>query len=551
MSRIKKLRKEAWTEKQHRVETERLRQRREAERAGKRDLFKKAKDDLTRAEKETIAREELLEALEKKFTTTDPGPVFDCVVWFDEEHYNVLIDTDEDGDLTDEKILRPFGVAGEYADFGTEEASLFAVQVYEKGKLLSIVTVSSSHGSHVASIAAAHFPGQPQRNGIAPGAQILSIRIGDVRLGGSSDLTGEMRAVALCARYKADIMNASWGGSSSYQDGSDLSCAIYNMLSEKYGVTAFVSAGNNGPALSTLGNPGGEAASIIGVGAYVSDDMGKYLYNVTRNNPNTSYHFTSRGPAKNGDLGVDVMGPGGAVASLAYDNLRQSQLYNGTSMSSPSLAGLGALLVSGAKQKSFDHSPARIRAALMNGAKFLDDVDVWAQGAGLAQALPAWDHLEKNQDQLAWNYFYHVFTPNNTYTHGPGLYLREPVAAGEREVRFEISPRFPASIENKEKFLVEEDLVLKATEPWVNLPEYARLANGKIYLKPILDIPEKKHVSEGPLYAEIHAMLASRPEAGPLFRIPLTIVRPEQTETDRNHRQTLDLAMSPGATARR
>ena len=95
-------------------------------------------------------------------------------------------------------------------------------------------------------------------------------------------------------------------------------------LMEKYGVTAFISAGNSGPALSTLGSPGGDTASVIGVGAYVSSEMARVLYSQTSEAPSTAYNFSARGPAKNGDLGVDIMGPGGAHASLAYDGLQQS-----------------------------------------------------------------------------------------------------------------------------------------------------------------------------------------------------------------------------------
>ncbi len=37
-----------------------------------------------------------------------------------------------------------------------------------------LVSMCSSHGTHVASIAAANFPDDPAKNGLAPGAQIVS-----------------------------------------------------------------------------------------------------------------------------------------------------------------------------------------------------------------------------------------------------------------------------------------------------------------------------------------------------------------------------------------
>ena len=91
----------------------------------------------------------------------------------------------------------------------------FTVKILNDGNLLQIVTNSSSHGTHVAAIAAAYYPplaeggscddppalaldpDETNENGIAPGAQIVGIKIADSHLGGLEINTALLTAVCI------------------------------------------------------------------------------------------------------------------------------------------------------------------------------------------------------------------------------------------------------------------------------------------------------------------------------------------------------------------
>jgi hypothetical protein len=92
--------------------------------------------------------------------------------------------------------------------------------------------------------------------------------------------------------------------------------------------------------------------------------------------------FSSRGPllGASGDLlKPDVSAPGvDILAAVSPDSGRSFDLLSGTSMSSPHVAGLGALMT----QAHRDWSPAAIKSALMTTGYDTLDGDVFAHGAG-------------------------------------------------------------------------------------------------------------------------------------------------------------------------
>jgi tripeptidyl-peptidase II len=93
---------------------------------------------------------------------------------------------------------------------------------------------------------------------------------------------------------------------------------LLNELVNEHGVTFVASAGNNGPGISTVGTPGGTTSACIGVGAYVNQNMMESIYSIRNDElpDETQFVWSSRGPTVDGDLGVNISCPGGAVAPI-------------------------------------------------------------------------------------------------------------------------------------------------------------------------------------------------------------------------------------------
>ena len=116
----------------------------------------------------------------------------------------------------------------------------------EEGAKAQIITDVGAHGTHVACIAAG-------ADGVCPGALVESYRVGDARLG-SMETTRSIAAAF--SHLTGDVVNLSYGEAVSDVGEGYLIPLIEEMVQKKKKIF-LSSAGNSGPALCTVGAPGG------------------------------------------------------------------------------------------------------------------------------------------------------------------------------------------------------------------------------------------------------------------------------------------------------
>lgn len=388
----------------------------------------------------------------------DGNPAGNCgifaVLW-DEKINTVWVDTDQDYDFSDERAMTDYQVRYDVGIFGKDnpkteirETVGFTVQTDLQHKLIFINPGYGEHGTGVTggAVGKGFFGGR--LNGIAPGAQIVSIPY----VGRQPSITHAfMESIIIAVKHpRVDIISMQAGVHRALNDGSSVFSIICDRLVERYRKPIFGSAGNGSDELNVISEKA-SASKVMAVGSYISRETSLVNYGIATAREENIDIGSSRGPRKDGGFKPNILAPtmtlstkpgflsGGENRSGTYTLPVGYQVYGGTSTAAPMAAAAAALLISAAKQSGVPYDAERLRWAIMSSARYLPGYAAHEQGPGLFQVGAAWEALKLAPEPVEINSRAPVNAVLSQYLNdpnqGPGIYEREGWTVGQTEQR--------------------------------------------------------------------------------------------------------------------
>ncbi|MEE9212681.1 MAG: S8 family serine peptidase, partial [Phycisphaeraceae bacterium] len=398
----------------------------------------------------------------------------------DDDQAVVRVDTDADRDWADEKPLQNYHLKYDTFQFAREKkekqiAPLTCALNIDLGeKKVTIHFDDGGHGTHVAGIAAGYrINGQRDFHGIAPGAKIISLKIGDNTLaGGATTTASKKKAFEYAAKYARDhnvpvVCNLSYGIGSELEGQSDIDVFLDKLCKANPNVIVFSSAGNLGPGLSTVGTPAAGQA-VISVAALLGVDSARDVMGLDMKSPQVAV-FSSRG----GELSKPTIAvPGYATSTVPRWNLR-GDFWRGTSLASPYAAGLGAVMISSAEARYPDrqHRASWVKTALQKASSPMYGYHTLDYGAGIPDLTKAVDSYQQMVSNLTGDvlFDYEVSTESPLAPGGKGsaAFWRTSYYPDDRSQVFEIKPRFAPTFDAESIASFSRQYRLKSDADWL------------------------------------------------------------------------------------
>ncbi len=480
--------------------------------------------------------------------------------------WTAYLDTNGDGNLADEKPMgdfsethRSFQLRGRDVH-AQAKVMTFALNLWPDEKEAALYMADGAHGTHVSGICAGYeIDGQKGYNGVAPGAQILALKIGNNTLSGGATTPGSMIEAWRYAVKKAReldmplVIQMSYGVGSEVEGQAVAEKLIDGLLDENPDVVATVSAGNEGPGVSTVGMPAG-ARNVLSVAAVLNRASARDLYGVSLSQDEI-FSFSDRGA----ELDKPNIAAPGFSASTVPNYSKGRNVFRGTSMASPQAAGGCALLLSAAKAQGLSVSRDLVTAAVERGASAIPGYGHVDQGWGLMSVPKAWSVLNalagRSRD-IPVRFSFETESPEMRTHKGPAIFWRGDFYPRHKPQSVTVKPVFPEDMSADAKARFYEAFDLESTAAWV------RVDKGSTFMKAgtpaVIPVTfDAKRLREPGLYqARILGYAkglgrGGREKIGPEWAIPVAVVVPETLEAAGGYKASARIESLRAAKVRR
>jgi subtilisin family serine protease len=456
-----------------------------------------------------------------------------------EGYWVVYFDTNGNGDISDEKPFRNYKENFDSFTIQNQKGLApitLALNIFPDEKRISLYFDDGSHGTHCAGIAAGFNIGGAGINGVAPGAKIIGLKLGNNNYPGGATVTESMKKAYLYADKISKemkvpcIVSMSFGIGSEIEGISEIEKFLADLLSKNPYLYVSTSNGNEGPGLSSVGLPS-SSSYVFSSGAVLTQEIARDNYgNLLPYN--MLLHFSSRG----GEVSKpDVISPGACTSTVP--NFSIGDKFWGTSMACPYSSGVMALLLSAAEK---DFPGVKIPSQLLfksirEGAVQRDEYTALDEGAGYINVINAYEVLKKylknNEISKFETYTVSSFAPNQPDNKSRNLYIRDGSFLTGDEV-FSFNVKRNNSINSSKFYRIYN---LKGDADWLTLIQKKTYIRNDQIATINVKIDKSKIKEPGLYTAKISA---SRDDASktPEFDLLATIIIPNEFNSSNNYK---------------
>ncbi len=466
-----------------------------------------------------------------------------------EKYWVAYFDKNGDGDLSDENPIRNYKEKFDSFTIPNEDGLCnftIGLNIFPDEQKVNFHFDDGAHGTHCAGIAAGNSIGETVLNGVAPGAYLISLKLGNNNFSGGATVTESMKKAYLYAdkiskeRKEPCIINMSFGVGSEIEGQSDMEKFLDNLLKENPYLYVCTSNGNEGPGISTAGLPS-SSRKVFSSGAVLTKDVAASNYGATIDDDIILY-FSSRG----GEVSKpDVVSPGASTSTVP--NWESTDKYWGTSMASPYTAGVASILLSAL---NVEYPNIKVPSGLlfklikesatkMSGYNHLD------QGGGYINVENAYAVIKKFIDASEIKnyeeYSVSTLSPNMPNGRGECLYLRNgKYLTGKETISFTVNRN--NFIDQKKFYRIYE---LKSDSDWLipiqNSVYIRNDQSASVQVK--FDVAKMK---EPGLYnGKIYASRSGNSSINE-FSLMATVVIPHEFTTENSYRKSFSGKLAPG-----